>query len=197
MANDIDILLETENLTVTGGPQTLNVNLDFGAQGKRGGLILYGLDKPSAIPIGSFPQRPQILDWFINLNTLDDEYLYLYQYVNEDSVDYWKKIFKIIPNTYSTNEAVVFSAGVTTVNIEVSNSTLPLLGNAGIPKLNTHINLQTASGLPVASSFTLGNYSIINNNYVLPITITAAQLGQTGWAPLTGSATAHITINVI
>lgn len=196
--------VETNNLVVTGGSPSINVITDFGATGSRGGLILYGDGKPSETGI-QFPQDPQLLDWYINLKSSDSEYLYIYQYQNRDSVNQWNKVFKIIPNTYSTNLSLVFVNGVATANIIVSNTTLPILSQSTLPQLNTHIDLQTSTGAPVASSFTLLGYDVVEENnfpvaYALRIQIQAAQfipLPTPTLIPLSGEALAHITINVI
>lgn len=172
----VDSILATENVVVTGGPATIKLMTDFGPEGDRGGLILYGLDKPQNLPIEQFPQRPQLLDWYINLKTSDDEYLYLYQYQNIDGVNQWFRIFKIIPNVYNTNETVTFVDGVASFNLLVSNTTAPLLGEAEI-KLNTHVDIQTTSAYPIASSFAFGipTFDSGTGDYILPMTITAVE----------------------
>ena len=42
-----DVLLSTDSLTVAGGPASVSVDVDFGPQGQRGSLILYGLTDPN------------------------------------------------------------------------------------------------------------------------------------------------------
>lgn len=172
----VDSILSVENVVVTGGPATIKLMTDFGPEGDRGGLILYGLDKPQNLSIDQFPQRPQLLDWYINLKTSDDEYLYLYQYQNVDGISQWFRIFKIIPNVYNTNETVTFIDGVANVTLTISNTTAPLLGEAAI-KLNTHIDIQTTTAYPVSSSFAFGipSFDSETGNYVLPLTITAVE----------------------
>lgn len=201
-----NVTVETNNLVVTGGRTTVKVDTNFGPQGSRGGLILYGDGKPSEDGI-QFPQQPQLLDWYINLKASDSEYLYIYQYQNRDSVNQWTRVFKIIPNTFSSNQIVTFDnpdlPGTAVALLTVSTSTLPILSTATIPQLNTHINIQTTQGYPIASSFILEDYTIIEENgipiaYAMPILISAAELNPAvGWVPLTGEATAHISINVI
>ena len=203
MANQ-NTTVETNTLVVTGGSPSINVITDFGATGSRGGLILYGDGKPSEAGI-QFPQPPQQLYWYINLKSSDSEYLYIYQYQNRDSVNQWNKVFKIIPNTYSTNISLEFVNGVAIANIIVSNTTLPILSQSTLPQLNTHIDLQTSSGAPIASSFTLLGYDVVEENdfpvaYALRIQVQAAQfvaVPTPGVVPLSGEALAHITINVI
>lgn len=193
-----DVLLSSESLTVTGGPANISLDVNFGPEGQRGSLILYGLGKPSALNIADFPQTPQILDWYINLLTTDSEYLYLYQYVNRDGAQVWDRIFKVIPNVYNTNETVTFTAGQALLQIPVSNTTLALLPGTNIADINLNIHIDIENMLPVASSFTVTGLNIVNEDYVLSIALTGAELNpSTGWGGITGDRTAHISINVI
>ena len=193
-----DVLLSSESLTVTGGPANISLDVNFGPEGQRGSLILYGLGKPSALNIADFPQTPQILDWYINLLTTDSEYLYLYQYVNRDGAQVWDRIFKVIPNVYNTNETVTFTAGQALLQIPVSNTTLALLPGTNIADINLNIHIDIENMLPVASSFTVTGLNIVNEDYVLSIALTGAELNpSTGWGGIDGDRTAHISINVI
>ena len=207
-----DSIVAVDTVTLIGGPAKVNVALDFGPQGQRGSLILYGLGKPNSLPEEDFSYKPQLLDWYINLLTTDSEYLYLYQYVSKDGIDQWTRIFKIIPNVYNTNETVTFANGLATVNIAIANTTLALLPGANISelKLNTHIDIENAAETnvehiyPVISSFKIGSPVVNNNQYYLPIYLSAIELVPTGVpaapylpTPVTGSRTAHISINVI
>lgn len=200
-----DSIVSVDTVTLIGGPAKVNVELDFGPQGQRGSLILYGLGKPNSLPAEDFSFTPQLLDWYINLLTTDSEYLYLYQYVNKDGVAQWDRIFKIIPNVYNTNETVTFTDGVATINIAISNTTLALLPGIDFTqlKLNTHIDLEVLpttpleETYPIVSSFRIGEPTLSNNEYYLPIIITAADVTPLGVVPVANDRTAHISINVI
>jgi hypothetical protein len=193
-----DVLLSSESLTVTGGPANISLDVNFGPEGQRGSLILYGLGKPSALNTADFPQTPQILDWYINLLTTDSEYLYLYQYVNRDGAQVWDRIFKVIPNVYNTNETVTFAGGQALLQIPVSNTTLALLPGTNIADINLNIHIDIENMLPVASSFMVTGLGIVNEDYTLSIALTGAELNPaTGWGGIDGDRTAHISINVI
>ena len=200
-----DSIVSVDTVTLIGGPAKVNVDLDFGPQGQRGSLILYGLGKPGDLPAEDFSFAPQLLDWYINLLTTDNEYLYIYQYVSKDGVTQWDRIFKIIPNVYNTNEVITFTDGQATINIAIANTTLALLPGTDISqlKLNTHISLEVLpttpllESYPMVSSFRIGEPTINNNEYYLPILVTAADVTPLGVVPITGDRTAHISINVI
>jgi len=197
----VDSIVSVDTVTVTGGPSTVNVQLDFGPEGQRGSLILYGLGRPTDLGV-VFPQTPQLLDWYINLDTSDEEYLYIYQYVNREGSDTWDRIFKIIPNTYNTNQVVAFDSGVGTANIAVSNTTLPLL--ASNPSVNVHLQIEQTviTPFPIASSFMFPaepSFDPITNLYSLPITVFAMEFNAEtlSWQAVDGNRTVHFGINVI
>ena len=195
MATQQTVLVNTDSFIVSGGADSIQVNTDLGTQGVRGGLILYGSGKPEDSGV-TFVETLQNLDWYINLKTTDSEYLYVYQYQNGT----WVKIFKIIPNTYNTNETATFTSGQTVLNVVVSNTTAPLLQQTLISKLNVHIDVQGQTNAPIASSFVVGQYTINEDSaYVLPITVTAAQInpGTGVWSALSGQANVNVSINVI
>jgi hypothetical protein len=195
MATQQTVLVNTDSFIVSGGADSIQVNTDLGTQGVRGGLILYGSGKPEDSGV-TFVETLQNLDWYINLKTTDSEYLYVYQYQNGT----WVKIFKIIPNTYNTNETATFTSGQTVLSVVVSNTTAPLLQQTLTSKLNVHIDVQGQTNAPIASSFVVGQYTINEDSaYVLPITVTAAQInpGTGVWSALSGQANVNVSINVI
>ena len=196
----VDSILSVDSVVVTGGPSTVKVSTDFGPQGDRGSYILYGLGNPNTLNDEDFPQSPLLLDWYINLSTTDAEYLYLYQFVNQDGIDQWIKIFKILPNVYNTNESVTFTDGIGSVNLLVSNTTAPLLGQQAV-ELNSHVTLINAAQNPISCSFAFStpDFNPSTGNYETTLTIKAVEYNMTTgvWAKLSGSAIANISINVV
>ena len=138
MANQ-NITISEDTVVVTGGTSTLNVDVNFGSTGTDGSLILYGQGKPTD-PGTQFPIEPKLLDWYINIDNTDDEYLYIYQFIYKNAQTTWSRIFKIIPNTYQTNKLVTFdSSGIGIANIAVSNTTLPLIPQYAFPEATSTI----------------------------------------------------------
>lgn len=106
----VDILMSNENLSVFGGPASIDVNVDFGAQGTRGSLIFTGPGKPTDATV-NFPTPPRPQDLYINLLPSDFEYLFLYQYGSVNGVLSWSKVLRLIPNTAIANIPVIFIDG--------------------------------------------------------------------------------------
>ena len=199
---DQTFTISENDVVVIGSRETIKVDTSFGPQGTRGGLILYGSGRPDSDEI-AFSYSPQLLDWYINLDVTDTEYLFLYQYVSGPEFDNgigWRRIFKIIPNEYNTNIGTTFVDGASVVTINITNSSISLLGVTNLSKLNTHITIETDTGFPIASSFKILPYTFDEDlgAYVVPIRLYAAQLNPlSGWEAVTGQATAHVSINMI
>jgi hypothetical protein len=212
----VETAISQLEVVVTGGPRTVKVDADFGPQGQRGSLILYGYGAPED-NVQFFTQVPQILDWYINLDPAHPEYLYIYQYVDMDAGLVWKPFIKIFPNTYNANVEVEFDeTGTAEFDLNVGNASLPYLlqfigsSSAIGQKFNIQVNIPNEN--PVAASIYFGadpdnpdSTPVINENeeYVLPIKIHAAEVdfsesGYGGaWNELTGTKIVHISINMI
>lgn len=204
----VETAISQIEVVVTGGPRTVKVDADFGPQGQRGSLILYGYGDPEE-NAQYITQNPQLLDWYINLDPAHPEYLYIYQYVDIDAGLVWRPFIKIFPNTYNTNEDVVFVNGVASFDLNIGNASLPYLlqlmgSSSGISqKFNVHVNIPNEK--PVAASIYFGDSPsdaephVINEayEYVVPVTINAAELNGSTWSMLSGPKIAQISINMI
>ena len=205
----VDTAISQLEVVVTGGPRSVKVDADFGPQGQRGSLLLYGYGAPEE-NVQYLTQVPQILDWYINLDPNHSEYLYMYQYVDMDAGLVWKPFIKVFPNTYNTNVDVTFDeAGYASFDLNIGNASLPYLLNlmGSLSQINQKFNIQLniPNSKPVASSIFFGEdpdqnaIPVINQNeeYVISTNIYAAEFDGTDWAPITGQKTAQISINMI
>jgi hypothetical protein len=107
----VDVLLSNEDLSIFGGPASLDVNVDYGAPGIRGSLIFTGPGKPTDAAV-SFSTAPRPQDLYINLLPSDFEYLFLYQFNSVNGILGWSKVLRLIPNTALANIPVVFIDGI-------------------------------------------------------------------------------------
>ena len=190
-----EVVLSTEDLTVLGGPSSINVDLDFGNEGVRGSQIFIGEGDPNLEETIIGQEDIKILDLYINIKASDEEYLYLYQYVTENGVQSWKKLFKLIPNTKSVTNTVTFDSGVATINVPL-NQIVPteIVATAVAADFNVQATVENAN--PVAASIVIGEPTGTTLR-VLPITIHAARFSSGSWSALTGSNKVHLVITVV
>ena len=188
-----EILISTTDLAVLGGPSSISVSTDFGLQGDRGSVMLYGSGKPDLV---NFPSEPQIYDSYINLLSTDDEYLYLYQYVSTDVGNAWERRVKLLPNIHSVNKQDTFVDGTVTVNIPVYKIALPLLVSNPQPA-NFNIQHSISGSDPIASAITVGSIVTTPQEVFLPITVNASELVDGAWQPVVGQRIIYLMITVV
>jgi hypothetical protein len=192
-----EILLSSDELTVLGGPAEVSVDLDFGPQGNRGSLILYGLGKPASVQL---PETPQIYDTYINLLPSDSEYLFMYQYTaGAGGSPAWERRFKLIPNTYSENLSRTFVSGEVQIAIPIAaivpEAEAERLGAYQAEDFNIQCTVLNVN--PVSVSVTVGDIDFFDSLMSLPITIKAIEYDNDEWSALTGQKMVHLSITVV
>lgn len=185
-----DIILATDDLTVLGGPSSINLELDFGPDGRRGSRIFVGSGQPND-PNTVIGQEPQPLDMYINVLASDDEYSFMYQYINNS----WTRIIKLMPNVYSNRfNSQLFTNNQWTKNISVVGlSTDQILTSA-----NLNVQYSISGGVnPIASSIGIGELVIEDDLITLPLTINAAEFIDGEWVNPVGEKSVHLFITVV
>lgn len=123
-----EVLVSSDDLSVLGGPARIDLSLDSGAPGQRGTFILYGFPNPNSDEASeSFIQEPQVFDLYVVVDPASDDYLQIFQYVNQDGNLLWVRAIKLALNLFSTTLPTVFTNGLASVQINLSD-----LGLAGI-----------------------------------------------------------------
>jgi hypothetical protein len=183
MADSIDNI----DLTIFGGPTELDVSVDFGEQGPRGSRTWTGSGNPVTALVG---QDIELYDWYLNTNTSDPYYSWLYQYVLEVGSPVWVPVLRLNPSQYSVISSTTFTAGSATVAIPVSNLTTV----NGVNASNFIIRYNIVNANQIASGFT---YSITGTypNQNISIVIKAASWNGTTWSNLTGAQDVHFFIS--
>ena len=123
-----DVDLGVDNISIVGGPAQVKLELDMGATGQRGTFIMYGFPNPNTPEAeATFISPPQVFDFYVIVDPGSDNYLQMYQYVNQDGNLLWVPAIKLAINIYSTTRPVTFVNGVGSTEINLSD-----LGIAGV-----------------------------------------------------------------
>lgn len=192
-----DSLIDSVELTVLNGPTEIDLEVDFGRPGVRGSQIYIVPGDPNASP-EAVPVGVRYNDLVINNSqSVPEDYLNVYQYMNSGGVDLWEKVFRITTNFYSYSGQKVFEDGSATVNILVRS----VVGSEiAASMLSSNFNVQctiAGSNNPIASSINLGQVIEQDDEFLLPITINAAEFDGTSWALVNELRTVHLFITVI
>lgn len=196
--SDINVNLNPTSLDVYGGPTSIDVSLDYGSPGQRGSKIWVGNGNPGQVLTG---QDIKVGDLFINTNTTNQFYSWLYTYVESVSGPAWETALRLNPQQYSENESRSFtSEGVSTINVKLSNITKDTVVLKD--QFTVRYNIENAAGNPIASSFTYGVVTIQNsqtlvNEKFLQIVITAVKYSGSAWSNLTGNNDVHLFISYL
>jgi hypothetical protein len=194
----VDIVLDSDELTVLGGPSQVQVEVDLGAQGDRGSVILSGSGDPNEITtdgiLNTNGLELQPYDMYINTKQGND-YTKLYQYVTSDgNAPTWKQVLTLLPNIYSVNKTVTFNGGTGTIaDISVSDIT-DLAGASSLQASNFNIQYSILGSSSIASAISVNDPT---QNGKLPISIKAHEYNGTLWSALSGSKTVHLFITVV
>lgn len=143
-----DQQLVVDSINIFSGVNSVEISVDRGSVGDRGGYIIIYLGNPNDItfPIIQDPNQgpvyPQTSDWYINMKTTDEDYMCVYQ-LKTSGV--WELIFKLIPNVYRAIKNVSFTSGVGTTTVSVSANTLrlaQLYGSLDIPTTSESVDTE-------------------------------------------------------
>lgn len=194
----VDILLSSDDLSVLGGPDTVNVEVDFGPAGTRGSQIFANTGKPVIGENGLTSLAPdcQIFDLYINVQSSDDEYQYVYQLQNVLGTDTWIRLFKLVSNIYSKNYTTTFTDGETLINVPILE-VVPsdFAGTATSENFNIQYNILSQS--PLVSSMSIGEIVTDNGALALPITIVAQELSGSSFVPIEEDYTVQLFITMV
>lgn len=184
-----EVLLDNVDLTVFGGPTTLDVSVDVGGQGTRGSKIWSGPGNPDVYTTES---ELLINDLYINTSTTGSFPGWLYQYILAPGGAEWTPILLLNPSQFSQISTTTFATGSSTISIPMSSLTTTNVTD--VTKFIVRLSVENAN--PVASSFTYA-ISGTHPNKNIDITVNAASWNGTTWSSLTGSQKVHLFISYI
>jgi len=123
-----DVVVSSNSLSVLGGPASIQLSLDAGATGQRGTFIMYGFANPNSTEAQeTFIAPPQVFDFYVVVDPASENYLQMYQYVNQDGELIWIPSIKLAINIYSTTRPITFINGIGSTEINLAD-----LGIAGV-----------------------------------------------------------------
>ncbi len=195
-----DVILSTEELSVFGGPASINVDIDFGSTGARGSRI-YGVEADPRLTTTEKPVDIQNYDIAMVISPSESDYLTVYQKIGT-SANEWIQFASLVPNVFSTKAIVTFTSGVASGIIPVSDL-FTLDTDAYIPDnfmVQVTIENPLAATTPALLKPSSTGYSLsvvpANGKKYLVITTTAVEYnaGTLSWIPVDGERVVHLFI---
>jgi len=187
----VDYVLQTVDLDVFGGPTSLDVSTDFGKAGERGTRVWVGTGSPEQVLT---TQDIALYDLYINTNSVDQFYSWLYQYVPEIGTPTWQRVLKLNPSQYSNIALVNFSNGEGTLDIPISNITTDPTITAA--QFIFRYAFENQAGFPVSASFTYSIETVLSVRY-LRVVFKAIEFDGEDWVGLSGSYKVHTFVSYL
>lgn len=193
-----NIFVSSDDVKVIGGTANVNVDVDFGPQGDRGNLFLVGYGDPNTI---SHSVTLQLLDFYINVQATDEDYMVLYQYVNSSGTNTWVPTGTLMTDKFSVIRQVSFTNGKTTneVDFKVSNiAPENLVGGLTAENFNVQCTFSDPSN-PIAHSITIKplEFQTGTGDQILPVDINAVEFSEGSWVGLNRTVYIHFLITVV
>jgi hypothetical protein len=193
---DIYTTIASTDVSVIGGASSINVAVDYGLKGDRGSYFLYGNGKPTEVTL---PESAKAYDMYVNLNSNDSEYQYVYQYINTPSGMNWVSLFKLVPDIYTAARTLTFVDGeavtyIPAVSVVGSTQRASSLLSSSYAVLATVVN-----DSPVAAAISVADVQTDSQNVIaIPITVHATKRnGNNTWSNLSGDYKVFFQISVI
>ena len=191
----VEVLVNTEEITVLGPPPVVNVQLDIGATGVRGSKVFVGNGSPNSFMINGtiFNQDVYLNDLYIN-NSIGEEYSYMYQYISSLGTNTWVPILKINPTIYSKNFLQTFTSGATTIRVPISD----IVQTTGIPLTAENFSIKFSIGYENPTAASITSVAITgSSNDTLSISLKAAELDSGTWNSLSETVIVNLLITIV
>jgi len=193
-----NVFVSSDDVKVIGGTANVNVEVDFGPQGERGNLFLVGYGDPNTV---SHSVTLQLLDFYINVQATDEDYMVLYQYVNSAGTNTWVPTGTLMTDKFSVIRQVGFTNGKTTSEVDFKVSNIApenLIGGLTAENFNVQCTFSDPEN-PIAHSITIKplEFQAGTGDQILPVDINAVEFSEGSWVGLNRTVYIHFLITVV
>ena len=196
-----DILLSNDDLTVFGGPATVNLDLDFGPTGDRGSIIVGSLGNPQDINVhNAIVQDIQALDIAIDYSPSSPTYKTVFQRVATVTGSQWTPMLSLKSNFYSETKGPL-----TPVNGKITIAPINLAsiydiseGTVSSSRFTVQYSISSSeeSG-PLATNLIVKEVDTTQGFIALPLEIEGVEYLGGAWGPMSGPKYVHLFITVV
>lgn len=178
-------------LSVLGGPSSINLDVDFGPTGVRGSRI-FGL--PADPRLLTTPKPLEILNYDLGIVITPSapDYLQVYQKSGTSPED-WEAFAALYPNFYGVKKELTFDSNGQ-ASFEIIVSDVFTIFTYSVEMFNVFYQIESSN--PIASSMTL-DLSTSGTDQVLEVTIKAVEYSGSAWAPLQGDKMVDVFSTVV
>lgn len=190
MANSVEVVLTTDQLSIIGGPSNVTLQTDFGPTGPRGNYIFVGNGAPTSL--NPDPSTIKAGDLYINTNAGPD-YSWLYQYILQPAGYTWSKIIKINPAIYNKISSVTFTAGAAVGAFSIPLTSITSASVVGLTTSNFAVDVVFQNSTKPVSLYI--TKSIVSGNLIVDVHAISYSGGT--WSNVTGPFDLAINIAMV
>lgn len=191
----IDVVLSTDEITVLGPPNIIDLSVNIGPQGNRGSYVFIGSGDPNNAGVLPSSITPQVYDVFIN-SASNSKYSWMYQYVAQpgSTTPTWEAALRLSPAIYASNISLSFNgSGIASKSILIADIT----PGSVISDANRYIvTLSPIGSDPVAWAINSKTVNV-GGTPTLDLSIEAVKYSSSTWSALTGSVTWGIVVTMV
>ena len=189
-----DVWLNTDDITVLGPPEVVELLVDIGPKGDRGSQTYVGSGNPNSLMSGTTLFGNEILlnDLYINTSP-GANYGYMYQYISQPGGNSWVEILEINPTIYSKSFLTTYVDGVAEIVIPISN--IVTVSGTPLTADNFSIQYSVAHTNPVATSMQVPG--LVGSGTQLVINFSGIEYTGSAWQNLNDSVTTHIFVTIV
>jgi len=191
MTTTFDILLDTEDITVLGPPQNIDVSVGIGQEGQRGSKWFVGAGNPNTAGVIPSGEDIQVGDIFINTST-GSNFSWLYVYASGLVSNSWVSALRLQPSIYTRNMEIVFDEnGDGTATIALSD----IIADITITNVDNYVVQVTPILLSGHASISIVSKSITSGNLIINLNAIGYNAGS--WFDFEGTMKIGVTISVV
>lgn len=188
----INLIVQDDNLTVYGPPQSIELSLDIGPKGDKGSKIYTGPGDPN-VNTGIFLNDPASLSDIFIRNDLGGNYGVLYQYVSVPGGNEWQSVLRFQPITFNDIIDVSFTSGSASFIVPLTSLYASAPANLAAEDINVTVTPQHSS--PVALTIS-GKIILTGSSRSLQVSLLGKDLSS-GVSDLSGSVTININLSIV
>lgn len=197
-----DILLSNDDVSVLGGPETINLELDFGPTGDRGSIIVGTQGDPRDASVSAaISQRLQALDLAVDYSPSSDTYRTVFQYISTPSgALQWTPLVSLKTDFYSDVKGPFspVNGKITIPPINVTDIYALSEGTVSSSRFSIQYSISSPENAgPLATNLIVKDLITTQGFLALPLEIEGVEYDGTGWIPMTGPKLVHLFITVV
>jgi hypothetical protein len=185
----LNVVLQTDDLTVFGPPSFIDLQVDVGPKGDRGNYIYSASGNPNTVTAPFLNNPPEIGDLYFRTSNNT-----IYQYLAVPGGEQWEIISQINPITYNTIVNVNFNSGTGSTLVLLDSFYANAPANLSSESVAVQLTSQTLNPMAISvksKSITTGSTRSLLLEFI------SASYEDGIWDDYSGSANINLNLSLV